>query len=47
VRTPSSEQVRRPIFTDAVEQWKNYEPWLAPLEEALGSAAKKYPDAPG
>lgn len=36
VRTPSSEQVRQPIFTDALEQWKNYEPWLGPLKEALG-----------
>ena len=37
VRTPSSEQVRQPIFSDALEQWKNYEPWLTPLKEALGS----------
>ena len=36
VRTPSSEQVRQPIFSDALEQWKNYEPWLTPLKEALG-----------
>ena len=37
VRTPSSEQVRQPIFSDALEQWKNYEPWLTPLKEALGA----------
>jgi tetratricopeptide (TPR) repeat protein len=36
VMTPSAEQVRRPIFRDALEQWKNYEPWLGPLKEALG-----------
>ena len=36
VRTPSSEQVRQPIFTSSLEQWKNYEPWLDPLKEALG-----------
>lgn len=36
IRTPSSEQVRQPIFSDALEQWKNYEPWLGPLKEALG-----------
>lgn len=36
VRTASSEQVRKPIFTDAVEQWRNYELWLAPLKLALG-----------
>ena len=33
--TPSAEQVRRPIYKNAVEQWRNYEPWLAPLKEAL------------
>jgi tetratricopeptide (TPR) repeat protein len=36
VRTPSSEQVRQPIFSDALEQWKHYEPWLEPLKQALG-----------
>jgi len=33
--TPSAEQVRRPIYRSAVEQWKNFEPWLGPLKEAL------------
>ena len=36
VRTPSSEQVRTPIFRDALEQWRHYEPWLGPLRDALG-----------
>ena len=36
VKTVSSEQVRRPIFKDGVEQWRNYEPWLGPLKAALG-----------
>ncbi len=36
VRTASSEQVRRPIFTDAVEHWRHYEPWLGSLKDALG-----------
>jgi len=36
VRTPSSEQVRQPIFTDALEQWRHFEPWLGPLKAALG-----------
>jgi len=36
VRTVSSEQVRRPIFRDALEQWRNYEPWLGPLVQTLG-----------
>jgi tetratricopeptide (TPR) repeat protein len=43
VRTASSEQVRQPIFTTSVEHWKNYENWLGPLREALGSALDKYP----
>jgi len=38
VRTVSSEQVRRPIFRDGLEQWRNYEPWLGPLKAALGPA---------
>lgn len=46
VRTPSSEQVRQPIFTDALDQWRNYAPWLAPLAAALGDVIDCYPDAP-
>jgi tetratricopeptide (TPR) repeat protein len=42
----SNEQVRRPIFTDAVERWRNYEPWLGPLKEALGSVLDTYPGVP-
>jgi Tfp pilus assembly protein PilF len=38
VRTASSEQVRRPIFRDGLEQWRHYEPWLRPLKDALGGA---------
>ena len=37
VRTPSSEQVRQPVYSTALEQWKHYEPWLEPLKTALGS----------
>ena len=40
VRTASSEQVRRPIFTDALEQWRRYEAWLDPLETALGETRR-------
>ncbi len=36
VRTASSEQVRRPISRDGLEQWKAFEPWLDPLKQALG-----------
>jgi tetratricopeptide (TPR) repeat protein len=37
IRTPSSEQVRQPIFTESIEQWRHFEPWLEPLKSALGS----------
>ncbi|MFZ0269469.1 tetratricopeptide repeat-containing sulfotransferase family protein, partial [Caulobacter sp.] len=46
VRTASSEQVRRPIFKDAVEHWQNYESWLDPLKTALGPVLSSYPTAP-
>jgi tetratricopeptide (TPR) repeat protein len=36
VRTLSSDQVRRPIYREGLEQWRNYEPWLGPLKAALG-----------
>jgi hypothetical protein len=35
VRTASSEQVRRPIFKEGLDQWRHFEPWLGPLKEAL------------
>ena len=36
VATPSAFQVRKPIYRDALEQWRRYEPWLQPLKDALG-----------
>jgi hypothetical protein len=39
VRTVSSEQVRRPIYREGLEQWRNFEPWLGPLKSALGPLA--------
>ena len=42
VRTPSSEQVRQPIYREGLEQWRNFEPWLAPLKAALGDALERY-----
>ena len=39
VATVSSEQVRRPLYTEGVAQWRNFEPWLGPLKEALGDLA--------
>ena len=44
VRTPSSEQVRQPIFRDGLDQWKKYDRWLAPLKDALGDALVRYRD---
>jgi len=42
VRTPSSEQVRQPIYTSGKEQWRNFEPYLGPLKEALGPVLDTY-----
>jgi tetratricopeptide (TPR) repeat protein len=42
VRTASSEQVRQPIYREALEQWRHFEPWLGPLREALGDAVTRY-----
>ncbi len=36
VRTASSEQVRQPIFTEGLEQWRHYAPWLDDLKATLG-----------
>ncbi|MBS0364669.1 MAG: sulfotransferase [Proteobacteria bacterium] len=44
VRTASSEQVRQPINREGLEQWRHYQPWLAPLREALGDALTRYRD---
>ena len=43
VRTPSSEQVRQPIFKGGLDQWRNFEPWLDPLKTALGPVLDRYP----
>jgi tetratricopeptide (TPR) repeat protein len=42
VSTPSSEQVRQPIFTDGLENWRRFEPWLGPLKDALGPVLRAY-----
>jgi tetratricopeptide (TPR) repeat protein len=44
VNTPSSEQVRRPIFRDGLTDWRKYEPWLDPLKAALGDALVNWRD---
>ena len=46
VRTASSEQVRKPIYRDGVDQWKHFEPWLDPLKHALGPVLDAYPEPP-
>ena len=42
ILSASSEQVRRPIFREGLDQWRNYEPWLGGLKEALGDALVRY-----
>jgi tetratricopeptide (TPR) repeat protein len=44
VRTASSEQVRRPLNRDGMDQWRPYEAWLDPLKDALGDLWIIYPD---
>lgn len=39
VRTPSSEQVRRPLNRDGIDVWRPYSPWLEPLRRVLGDLA--------
>ena len=46
VRTASSEQVRRPINRDGVDQWRPYDAWLDPLKAALGPVLEAYPGVP-
>jgi tetratricopeptide (TPR) repeat protein len=44
VRTASSEQVRRGLYREGLEQWRNFEPWLGPMAAALGDARSRYRD---
>ncbi len=46
VRTPSSEQVRKPLSSAGVDAWRAFEPWLGPLKQALGPVLDSYPEAP-
>ena len=46
VRTASSEQVRRPINREGIDQWRSFEPWLSPLAETLGAVLEQYPGVP-
>jgi len=42
VATPSSEQVRQPLYTNALDHWENYAEFLTPLKQAL----KNHDDSP-
>ena len=44
IRTPSAEQVRRPINREGVDYWRHYEPWLGELKQALGPALEHWAD---
>lgn len=35
IKTPSSEQVRQPIYRSGMDQWKHFEPYLDPLKSTL------------
>ena len=35
VHTASMNQVRQPIYSSSVKAWKNFEPWIGELKEAL------------
>jgi hypothetical protein len=43
VRTASSEQVRRPIYREGLDQWQHFDARLGPLRAALGGAIAAYP----
>ncbi len=46
VKTASAQQVRQPIFREGVDHWRNFEPWLGPLQAVLGRVLSTYPTAP-
>jgi predicted Zn-dependent protease len=43
IRTPSSEQVRQPIYKGGLDMWRNYEPHLDGLKKALEPVLDRYP----
>jgi tetratricopeptide (TPR) repeat protein len=44
--TASSEQVRRPVYTDSMETWRHYDRHLGPLKATLGQVLDLYPVVP-
>ncbi|HNP35358.1 MAG TPA: sulfotransferase [Woeseiaceae bacterium] len=43
VRTPSSEQVRQPIYRRGLEHWRNFEPYLDAMKTGLADEIANYP----
>ena len=46
VLTLSSEQVRMPLYSNATDHWRRYEPWLGTMKEILGCVLECYPETP-
>jgi len=46
VRTPSSEQVRQPIYKGGLDMWRNYEAHLDNLKDALTPVIERFPIEP-
>ena len=46
VSTISSEQVRSPLYSSALEHWRHYESWVGPLRTVIGPIADAYPEMP-
>ncbi len=42
ISTHSSEQVRAPVFRGALDRWRRYEPFLAPLQQSLGASLNNW-----
>jgi tetratricopeptide (TPR) repeat protein len=42
VRTISAGQVRRPINREGLKQWRDYERWLDPMKQALGTTLEDW-----
>ena len=45
IRTPSSEQVRQPIYQSGLEHWRHFEASLDVLKNELSAEIKNYPVA--
>ena len=43
IRTPSSEQVRQPIYQSGLEHWRHFEPYLDVLKRELATEITNYP----